>query len=377
MKILLVDDEQNVLKALKRQLHPKYEVDIANNGPDALDKVKVNGPYSVVISDLSMPGMNGIELLREVAKINHYTVRIILTGNADQQSAIDAINKGEAFRFLTKPCFGLALQNEIDAGVELYRLKMSEKELLEKTLSGSISILTEMLSIVNPLAFGRTLSIKKIVSQLADTLQLRKNWQYNIVAMLSMIGFITVPQDTIEKYFNGEELTRDEDKILDEHTKIAVRLVSKIPRLNAISKMLESISEEPNPALFTRDLSKIDPVIIGGYLIKIAMDFDKYLQQELSVERAMKLISQNADCYHPKIIEALSRIKMNSGTHLTKYVDLNRLEAGMIFEKDVFTDNKKLVITAGQIASSTTISRLNSIKKIHGLPETFLVKIDL
>ncbi|NOZ08752.1 MAG: response regulator, partial [FCB group bacterium] len=236
MRILLVDDEPNVLKALNRQLRLKYEVDTAGSGEEALKKVRESGPYAVVVSDLSMPGMDGIELLREVAKIHNATVRIILTGNADQRSAIDAINKGEAFRFLTKPCFGFALQNEIDAGVELYRLRVSEKELLEKTLAGSIGILTEMLAIVNPQAFGRTQSIKKIVVQLADTLDLQKKWQYKIAAMLSMIGFITVPQDTLEKFYNGEELSREEDKIIEEHSKIAVRLVSKIPRLNGIAK---------------------------------------------------------------------------------------------------------------------------------------------
>ncbi len=376
MKILLVDDEPNVLNALNRQLRLRYEVDTAGSGAEALKKIRAAGPYAVVVSDLSMPGMDGIELLREVAKIHNSTVRIILTGNADQQSAIDAINKGEAFRFLTKPCFGFALQNEIDAGVELYRLRVSEKELLEKTLAGSIGILTEMLAIVNPQAFGRTQFIKKIVMQLADTLNLKRTWQYKVAAMLSMIGFITVPQDTLEKYYNGEELSRDEDKIIEEHNKIAVRLVSKIPRLSGIAKMLSYLSETPDQALFTKDIKQIDPLILGGYLIRIAMDFDMYIQQNLSVEKAMRKISGNANRYHPKILEALSRIKLNSGTHIRKYVDLNRLEPGMIFEEDVYTDNNKLVITAGQSISPTTISRLRSIKEIHGLKGPFLVKID-
>jgi len=103
-KILCVDDEPNVLKAYKRGLRSNFAIDIATSGGEALQFIESRGPYAVIVSDMRMPQMNGIELLNTVKQCAPDTVRIMLTGNADQQTAIDAVNPGEIFRFLNKPC---------------------------------------------------------------------------------------------------------------------------------------------------------------------------------------------------------------------------------------------------------------------------------
>ena len=103
-QILLVDDERNILDGYRRSLRGEFLMDTAQSGQEALELIESKGPYAVVISDMRMPGMDGIELLRRVKSEAPETVRVMLTGNADMDTAVEAINEGSIFRFLNKPC---------------------------------------------------------------------------------------------------------------------------------------------------------------------------------------------------------------------------------------------------------------------------------
>ena len=103
-KILFVDDEENVLSALKRQFRKQYDVSTAVSGAEGLQKIVKEGPFAVIISDMQMPEMNGIQFLQVAQQMAPDSVRLMLTGNADQQTAVDAVNKGCVFSFYTKPC---------------------------------------------------------------------------------------------------------------------------------------------------------------------------------------------------------------------------------------------------------------------------------
>jgi len=120
-KILLVDDEVRVLDGYRRGLRKKFELDTANSGQEAIDLLTNNQEYAVVVADMRMPGMSGLELLTEVRKLNPDTSRIMLTGNADQQTVIDAVNQGKVYKFLTKPCDSTTLESAIEDGIRHYQ----------------------------------------------------------------------------------------------------------------------------------------------------------------------------------------------------------------------------------------------------------------
>lgn len=121
-KILLVDDDPRVLEGLKAALHGGFNLRTAL-GPEAgLETLRSTGPYAVVVSDLKMPGMNGIEFLSRVREVSPQTVRVMLTGFADMDSAIAAVNTGEVFRFHTKPCPAAVLRQTLKEAVARYRV---------------------------------------------------------------------------------------------------------------------------------------------------------------------------------------------------------------------------------------------------------------
>jgi DNA-binding NtrC family response regulator len=119
--ILFVDDEEKILKAVRRNLSQFFEVDTALGAEDALAKLSQKNDYAVIVSDLDMPVMNGIELLSRIQDKWPEKIRIMLTGKADLQSTIDAVNKDNVFRFLTKPIKTEDLKSAIDSGLANYR----------------------------------------------------------------------------------------------------------------------------------------------------------------------------------------------------------------------------------------------------------------
>jgi len=89
-RILLIDDDADLLQGLKRRLRRKFDVTTAVGGEVALDLVRTEEPYTVAVSDMRMPGLSGIEVLQQLRKISPDTQRIMLTGNLDQETAVNA-----------------------------------------------------------------------------------------------------------------------------------------------------------------------------------------------------------------------------------------------------------------------------------------------
>ncbi len=129
-KVLFVDDDVHVLQALKRQLRKQFRIETARSPAEGLSAVKTNGPFAVVVSDLRMPGMDGNQFLSCIKQIAPDTVRIMLTGHADLNAAMGAINDGNIFRLLTKPCPPGIIADSIKSGIEQY---------LENTIEDSTS----------------------------------------------------------------------------------------------------------------------------------------------------------------------------------------------------------------------------------------------
>ena len=103
-KVLCVDDEPRVLEGLSLHLRRMYEVEVATSGNAGLAVLERDKTFAVVISDMRMPGMNGAVFLSRSREIAPDAVRMLLTGQTDMTSAVQAVNVGQIFKFLTKPC---------------------------------------------------------------------------------------------------------------------------------------------------------------------------------------------------------------------------------------------------------------------------------
>ncbi|MDQ3818403.1 MAG: response regulator [Acidobacteriota bacterium] len=369
-KILCVDDDPNILQAYQRALRKDFCIEIAESGEQALKMVEEDGPYAVIVSDMRMPIMDGVQLLARVKELAPDSTRIMLTGNADQRTAIEAVNAGYIFRFLTKPCPPEQLAKALSSSVEQYRLVRSEKELLEQTLHGSIQVLTDILALVNPTAFGRASRVRRLVQQLAGILKVENAWQVEIAAMLSQIGCVTVPEETLTKVYNGESLTAKELHMIQEHPQVGHDLINRIPRLEPVAKIIAYQDKFFNGSGTPHDNKRGQMIPLGARLLKLALDYDKLMEAKRSESEAYKEIRRRCEWYDPNAVEALrSIVESKKIEYDVQYVRVSELRQGMILADDVMLTNGFLLIAKGQEVTISLCVRLENFLARGGIRE--------
>ena len=376
-RILFVDDEKNILEAIQRQLRKKYRIETALGPEHGLAAVTNHGPYAVIVSDLRMPGMDGIQFLSRVKEIAPDSIRMILTGNADLQNAIQAVNEGNIFRFLTKPCAQNVLIKVVDLGIKQYRLVTAERELLERTLKGSINVLTEVLSLVNPEAFGRSSRIKRYVKQIASHLGVSEVWRFETAAMLSQIGCVTLPEQALIKLYQGQELTEEEAQLFYMHPKIAYDLLSKIPRMQEVAEIITYQEKHFDGSGNPKDLRQGEAIPLGARILKVVLDFDVLETRGVIKGKALKQLKQRSGWYDPAVLVALEEVLGDVAKYVIRDAKVRELQVNMVLFEDVRTKKGQLLITRGQEVSTVLIERLANIARTAGIREPIQVCVPL
>ncbi len=345
-------------------------------GPEqGLEKIATRGPFAVILSDLQMPGMDGIQFLSRVKTIVPDSVRIMLTGNADLQKAIQAVNEGHIYRFLTKPCPIDTLVSTLDQAVEHHRLVKAEKELLEKTLQGSIKVLTELLSLLNPDIFGKAARVKRYAGELAKKLDLPDIWKVETAAMLSQIGCIAMPESIILKLQEGRNLDEKEVAQFNLHPGIAADLISHIPRLEEVADIVACQDYRFDGKGQPGNKWRGTDIPIGARILKVVLDFDLIESKGLGKNKIIEMLNQKGDQYDPKVLEAFKEILGIDSRHILKTINLDRLEAGMILHDGLETATGRLLISRGQEITPVMIRRLKNYADNTELKEPFRVLV--
>lgn len=374
--ILFVDDDVNLLAGLKRRLRKQFNMVLAEGSIQGLNILAEHDPFAVVVADMRMPGMDGVQFLTEVKEKSPNTVRMMLTGNADLQTAIDAVNQGNIFRFLTKPCPMEIMSGALNAALEQHRLIMAEKELLEKTLRGSIKVLTDILSLVNPTAFSQSSRVRQYVRHMTVRNRLPHPWQYEIAALLSQIGCVTLPADTLEKVYAQAPLTPDEEAMFAQHPVIGHKLLANIPRLELIAEM---IAQQHRPFSDYPPLERLSDderaTVWGAQMLKIAINFDRLVSSGISAKIAIGSLRQKKGHYLPDLIDSLATLQVAQAGAVTKLVRIKDLNTQMVAAQDIEAKNGLLLVPKGQEITYPVMERLRNFSRRVGIAEPVRVII--
>jgi CheY-like chemotaxis protein len=373
-RILFVDDEPKILTGLERQLGGIFEMQTAPSPEIGLQLLRQDGPFAVVVSDFRMPGMNGIQFLSEVKHVNADTVRVMLTGQADLGTAIAAVNEGSIFRFLTKPCAPETLTAALDSAIEQHRLITAERELLEKTLRGSVKVLTEVLSLLQPEAFRHACLLRKYVAHIATHLALKSVWEFELAAMLCQLGYITVPQHVLNKVAAHERLTAAENAVFTAHPAVAERLLQNIPRLETVGHMIRNQGSPPSLKERANAMFEgADAVTLGTAVLRAALEFDRLVSSGKPHEEALAHMRQ-AGRFHSRMLQALETIEIQNERQVLE-VRLHELHAGMIAHQNILTHNGLLLVPNGEELTVPMIEKLRGFAKTVGIPEPLSVVV--
>ena len=336
--ILIVDDEENILKTLERLMEDEgYRIFFADSGFKGLEIIK-HEDIHLVISDQKMPGMDGIKFLYEVKKISPDTIRIMLTGFADVNIAIQAINEGEVYRFITKPWNNVELLSTVKQGIEYYDLKMELGRLNKRIQSQNIElkewnfkleqkvadqtkhIRDLFLDAIKSLVFaleakdkyteGHARRATEYAAYICKKMSLSKEYTEDIIlgSLLHDIGKIGI----IESILNKEKkLTKAEYDHIQTHVLIGERILTPIIKNETVLKIVRHHHENIDGSGYPDGL-KGTAIPLEARIVAVADTYDALLSKRSyrkstdNVKAIKELRKFSGTQFDPEIVEILS-----------------------------------------------------------------------
>jgi response regulator RpfG family c-di-GMP phosphodiesterase len=375
-RVLFVDDDPNILSGFSRQYHGKLNVVTAESGEKGIELLKGGDSFFVIISDYKMPKMNGAEFLEKAREISPQSIRILLSGQAELEGLMDVINKGSIFRFLTKPCQPDLLLKNINDAIGQYNLIQAEKDLLEKTLSGSIKMLVDILSVTSPVAFGKALRVRSLVKKYTETVNTEHSWQIEIAALLSQIGCVTISDTILRQAYVGNTLTPDEFRLFSRHAQTGSEMIANIPRLSTVAAIIAYQEKNFNGTGFPEDAVAGVEIPFGARLIKLASDFDIIVQSGRDPALALSVIKGRAGSgwYDPDLAEKFTAVMAAQKKYRKKTVLIRQLEDNMILAEDTLSNDQKIIVGhKGQVITKMLRITLANMQRGGIIPETIQV----
>ena len=411
-RLLLIDDEEIVLAGLRATLGREgYQLVTATNSFAALDELKKT-PFSTIICDHQMPGITGLEFLAQAKGIQPNATRILITAVLSLDTVIDAINKGEIYRFIVKPWLREELLTTVknavqrcelihrNAALQTDALAMNERlknlnqsmeqqmarvaeqnqhlavlnQTLAKNLQRHVQLGVHVLEIFYPLLGNQTRRVHEICNAIADTLHLPTEQRrvLEMSAWLHDIGLVGIPRQLIRRWEqNREGVQKDEKLFLESHPILSENLVQSIHHLEEVGTIIRVHHERFDGTGFPDQL-KGEEVPWLGRLLAVAVGFAESNQDNADAVDAVKLSSGTA--YDPEAVRAFLRaLPKAKGPRKEREVLLSELQPGMVLAKGIYTANGLLLIPEGQPLSTSSIDKLLNHNRANPISQSLLV----
>jgi CheY-like chemotaxis protein len=343
-QILCIDDDPRLLEGLVLSLRKLGELHTAESGAAALAMIDGLPQLALVVCDLQMPRMDGAQMLAELNRRRPDATRILLTGHADVEAAMAAVNEGRVFRFLAKPCPPTVLQEACAAGLRQHEALRREHDLLDRTLKGCIDAMTDALAMASPAVFGHAQRVRGLAAAVARQLLGRSDWVLEIAAMLLHLGLVGLPDEVVERLLRGEEPEPRHRAQAGAGCRHAMDTLKDIPRLGPV-----------------RDVMRLADPAFGGNLEWTPATSDM-LRQWSQILRTVRTCVQLEAAGFPldaallklrrgtdaALLEALSAVlgKRGAGGEVRE-VGLAALEAGMVLARPLYAAGGQLLAPAG------------------------------
>lgn len=406
MTVLCVDDEANILKSLQRLLQdPGYQLLFASSGEEALTVLATNS-VDLVLSDMRMPGINGAELLEQVANKYPMTYRIILTGYADMSSAVAAVNLGKVNRYMQKPWNNDELRASIRDGLEQTKLQrqnrlltqqlaMANKQLravnqqleekvnqrteqLRQTLiqlrqeqTATMNVLFQMTCQDPHISAGFAKNVSELAIQICQKLALSRSEieTIGLASQLLELGLTGLEPEIYSQPMH--KLNATEKKKYFNHPVIARDLLAPAKHLKSVSEIIYHQYEEYKGSGTPGHLMA-NNIPIGSRILAVARDYWGYLQQRLTPEQLSPaevlalMKKQIRILYCPDVIRVLHKVVMLDHVAFTTKVattSLKELRPGMMLMLPLYDESHQLVLAAGHQFTANTVNQLHSLAR--------------
>jgi CheY-like chemotaxis protein len=354
-RVLCVDDAAFQLNILARAIGVEYEVLTSSSGAEALQLIENSEPIQVVVSDHRMPGLSGAQFLQAVRDKHPQIVRVLLTAETDLVEVVAAMNQASVFRFLLKPGTREVLLDTLRAAVAQYHLQFAERELLQKTLVGTMRALGDVLAIANPIAFGRVSRIQELALAVAKQMKLPEQWPIEFASLASQLGHIALPERTLRRLYAGKSLSPEESVQVAHSAQVAEGILKRIPRLGPVADILSSLATDR-----ISDASRATESI-GAEILRVVSAFEAVERTTASRDAAVHRLRAQVARFDPEVVQALTEsLGLELAEGETIEVPIGRVCVDMIVAEDVCTRSGALLVPKGYRVSESFVARLRN-----------------
>jgi CheY-like chemotaxis protein len=354
-KIMLVDDDATLLSSLTRNLCFDYDLTTAACGPDALDRLAAHKDFCVIVTDMRMPRMDGVQFIEEARKLAPDSVYMMLTGNQDLQTAMKAVNDGQVFRFLNKPCEIAEIKRALDAALHQYSLIHAEKELLQKTFVGAVNVLTDVLDALRPDLLQQSHRIDTVMRGCEAALGFCGNWAYRMAVRLGLVGLALQPADEQVRFQHLTPADPRSKRLFDDVTETTAKLIERIPRLDPVVAILRS---PPTTGAITQDDVEQATPVLGGLLLRIATYWTSLISAGNAPSAALDELRAAFPMLPERVAEALVALELRKAANEPIQVAMEELAEGMILSEDVLSEDGAVLLRSGRRLTTAIIEKL-------------------
>jgi response regulator RpfG family c-di-GMP phosphodiesterase len=374
--ILLVDDNEGALAALTALLMPLgHRLCVAKSGPEALKLAKSEAP-AMVLLDVLMPGMNGFEVcaaLREQPETQDLPV-VMITALQDRESRLEGLKVG-ADDFLSKPIDGLELRTRVQATLraDRHRSRLEERELHNATLKGSISVMRDVLSMVDPDSFGRAKRIERMVQEIGNKVGYDPIWELEVAAILCQIGRVVLPEELRKAAHQPSRLRPADRKLLETIPEVSASLIEHIPEFERIGEIVAWQDKRfdgtgaPNIPITGTEIP------LGSRIIRLVRDVIEFEDGGLTRRAAVNYCAELPGHHDPELLEVARGLYATLET-MEKLVSFSELKAGAVTRSAIHDKNGRRLVAAGMEITAPLLASLESFHLRVGLVEPFEVK---
>ncbi len=375
--VLVVDDDPEILGTFQLLLGESWNVGVATSGAEAIAMLERGGTFGVIIADVGMPEMNGTELLSQVKQRWPNVVRIMLTGDREQKTAVAAVNDAGIFRFLNKPGTPEQMAQAVTDGMRHHELLVAERDLLENTLKASVAVLTDMIAMADPALLARTQKLQTQVTQICRSLHIADVWEIDIAVMMLNIGNMTVPPELLLKGRRGDLLSAKEQEVLRRMPVIGSGLLARIPRLEGVARIVLYQSKHYDGSGFPTDNVAGKAIPVGARIIKVASDRLKLELKGMKRDAIGNEMWSRIGWYDPAILDAANAIVAGTAPPFPPgqaAVRLAGLRAGQQLAANLETPDGVTLVSAGYIITESLLERVQNFAATTGIKEPIYIE---
>jgi CheY-like chemotaxis protein len=368
--LMVVDDQPANLKLLEDLLTQQgHAVRSFPRGRLALDAAARSLP-DLILLDINMPEMDGFEVCKRLKaddKLAHIPV-LFLSALSETRNKVNAFRSG-GVDYITKPFQLEEVRARVETHLQLHRARQVERELLERTLGGAVRALSDLAHLTSPTLTERSGALRSMVVHMAAQLRLPDPWQYELAAILCLIGCITLPSDAFEHAYVGEKASSEELHMYGAHPETGFRLLSPIPRLENVAEMIRLQQIE------TSNWAENDIAERGALMLKTAQELDRRSLRGIPFQTACDQLRAAPGKYPTALLDSLKDYSPSRVHFEVKRLPAPQLLPGMILEDDVVTEDGSLtVISKGTTLTVTLIERVRNFARTRGVRDPIQVR---